>query len=176
MPNGYVAIDRKILDWKFYTVPNALCLWILLLVKANWKDCYFKGRKIPRGSLVTSIDSLSESTALSPNTVRKYLQMFEDDGQIARERTNKYTLITIVKYDEYQRCSSTVEGQIEEQVEGQVEDNRINKTIKQYRKKYIKKDILPEYMTNERFDEQHGNSATLGDCELEEIRQFIDSK
>ena len=172
MPNGYIAIDRRILEWKFFTVPNALTLWVLLLVKANWKDGYFKGRKIPRGSFVTSIERLADATQLSQNTIRKYLQMFEDDGQIIRERTNKYTMITVVKYDEYQSCTSTVEEQIEEQIE----PNRINKPIKQYRKKYIKKDLLPAYMTDSEFDEKYGNSTALGISELEEIRKFIDSE
>lgn len=172
--NGYILIDRKILEWKFYTLPNALTLWILLLVKANWKDGYFHGRKIPRGSLATSIERLADSTGLSQNTVRKYLKMFEDDGQIIRERTNKYTLISIVKYDEYQSCSSTIDDQIEGQIEDQIEPNRINKTSNKYKKKiYKRKDILPKYMTE---GEPNADSAELGNTEYEEIRKLLNSE
>lgn len=172
--NGYILINRKILEWKFYTLPNALTLWILLLVKANWKDGYFQGRKIPRGSLATSIERLADSTGLAKNTVRKYLQLFEDDGQIIRERTNKYTVITIVKYEEYQSCCSTIEHQIEHQVEHQIEHNRNIKESNKYLKKiYKRKDILPKYMTE---GEPNADSTELGNTEYEEIRKLLNSE
>lgn len=166
MHSGFIIIDRKLLEWKWIDEPNALSLWVHLLLQANWKDGYFKGKLIPRGSLVTSIGTLAKSTGMSENTVRKYLELFENDGQVKRTATNKYTLIEIVWYSKYQY-------QIEDQIEEQFEDNRTKKQGNKYKRNYKRKDVLPKYMTE---GENDGDSSDLGNTEYEEIRKLLDTK
>lgn len=166
MPSGFIILDRKLLEWRWIDEPKALSLWIHLLLQANWKDGYFHGKKIPRGSLVTSIGALSKSVGESENTIRKYLELFEEDGQIKRTATNKYTLIEIVCYSKYQY-------QIEDQTEDQFEDNRTKKQSNKYKRNYKRKDILPKYMTE---GEPNADSTELGNTEYEEIRKLLNSE
>ena len=51
---GHIKIDRRILEWEWYSDINTCRLFIHLLLKANWKDGRFQGTEVPRGSLVTS--------------------------------------------------------------------------------------------------------------------------
>lgn len=101
---GFATIDRGIRGWRYWT--NALLrgFWLYLIIEANWKDGWMKGGsvKVPRGSLLTSFDKLAEENNISRNTVRKFLDILQEEGQITVESTHKYTLITVLKYDEYQ--------------------------------------------------------------------------
>ena len=100
--NGFIKINRQLLEWRYWYSETAVKLWILLLLKANWKDGWFLGDKIPRGSLATSIASLAEECEKSPTTIKKWLNRFEEDGQITRRVTNRYTQIIIVNYGLFQ--------------------------------------------------------------------------
>lgn len=99
---NYIKISRQMLDWRFYYSEIAVKLWITLLLKANWKDGWFMGQKVPRGSFATSMENLAEECGVHRNTVIKWLKRFEEDGQITRTVCNRYTLITLINYGFYQ--------------------------------------------------------------------------
>ena len=168
MPNGFISIDRRLLEWKYNDKPSAFALWVRLLLMANWKDGYFHGELIPRGSLATSIEALSMSSGLSPSTVKRCLKLFEEDGQITRKTTNRYTIINIVKYSEYQDAEY-LNQQMNQQVNQQMNHNRINKQSNKYRKN-IKKDILPGYMTGEF---ENDSTPIMDNSEYEELRKLL---
>jgi len=99
---SYIKLDRKMLEWGWYT-DNPVCrLWTHILLKANWTISTFMGTKIPRGAFVTSLTKLSAETGLSEKQVRGALRKLETTGEITCEKTNKYTLICVSKWDEYQ--------------------------------------------------------------------------
>lgn len=103
MENGnYIKLNRQLLEWRYWYSETAVKLWILILMKANWKDGWFMGDRIPRGSLATSIASLAEECKKSPTTIKKWLNRFEEDGQISRRVTNRYTQITVINYGFFQ--------------------------------------------------------------------------
>ena len=95
---NYIKINRQMLEWRFWYSETAVKLWILLLLKANWKDGWFMGTHVPRGSLATSIRNLADESGFSEKTVKKWLNRFEEDGQITKSGTNRFTLITLIKY------------------------------------------------------------------------------
>lgn len=108
---GFVAIDRGIQDWQFFGNMAIRGFWLYLIVKASWKDRWFgKGVKVKRGSFVTTFQRMAEENEASEKTIRKYLKLFEDAGQITVETTNKYTTISIINYDEFQLGSELCEG------------------------------------------------------------------
>jgi hypothetical protein len=120
---GFINLYRKLLEWRFAQHPIAVALWIRLLLRANWQDGYFHGREIPRGSLAASAKTLAEETGISENTVRRWLKKFEENGEITTESTNKFTIITIPKYNEYQNATwSDVSTQVGNQVSNQLSD------------------------------------------------------
>lgn len=100
--NGFIVIDRKLLEWKYTQFPYAMALWIHILLKANWRDGWFMGVAIPRGSFATSMQNLANETGMEVHTVRKWLKRFEDDGQIELKPTNRFTVIKVLNYSTYQ--------------------------------------------------------------------------
>lgn len=87
--------------------PLRLKAWIDILLSANYKDKeWFKNGqmvKVRRGQYVTSIRKLALEWKCSRDTVRRILKQFDDLDMIRHEvRPGKYTLITVVKYGDFQ--------------------------------------------------------------------------
>jgi hypothetical protein len=100
---GWIKIHRKMLDWEWYDNPNMVRLFIHLLLKANYKDKRWHGIIIKRGSLITSSVQLAEETGLTRQKVRTALGKLIKTQEINQQTTNKYTLITICNYKDYQQ-------------------------------------------------------------------------
>ena len=80
--------------------------WVDLLLMANHKDVKIPFGEsievIQRGQFITSINKLSEKWGWSFNTVKKFLNLLENDNMLIRKSDNTKTLITIVNYEVYQ--------------------------------------------------------------------------
>ena len=120
MSNGWIKLHRKILDcfiWQDKPYDKARA-WIDLLLIAMHHDKKMliddEVVMIQRGSFMTSIVKLADRWGWSRNKVVRYLDMLESEQMLNTKRTPKGTLITIVKYDDYQlidmSCESTNES------------------------------------------------------------------
>lgn len=144
--NGFVKLFRKLVDWKYAQFPNAVALWVHILIRANWKDGYFMGHEIPRGSLATSMQGLAEQTGMNRSTVIKWVKRFEDDGQIECVRTQRFTIIKVSNYrafqdvdsDGYQQLNQQQNQQLgQQQSQQQGQHNIRSKEIKNSKKERI---------------------------------------
>ena len=110
MAERFIKLYDKILQWEWSRHPNTLCLFIYLLLKANYKDMAFQGKTIKRGQLVTSLPQLATGTGLSIRQTRTALMHLISTGEVTDETTNQYRIITIVKYDQYQNATDKMTG------------------------------------------------------------------
>ena len=99
---GYIKLFRKLREWEWYSEPSMLTLWVHLLLSANWEDTEWRGVFIPRGSFITSLRALASETGLSVSQIRLCLNRLKASGQISVQASNKYRVISISKYDDYQ--------------------------------------------------------------------------
>ena len=106
--SGYISLHRKLLDWEWYNDNNTKVLFIHCLLKANWEDKNWQGILIKRGSFITSIETLSNELNLTFQNIRTSLSKLEKTNEIVKISTNKNTLLTLVKYDEYQNTEVKV--------------------------------------------------------------------
>lgn len=102
----YIKLCDKIVDWEWFTDGNMLKVWLYLLVKAQYADGKYRGVEVKRGQLLTGRKLIANETRLSEQQVRTCINRLKSSGQIAIESTNQYSLITIVKYDDYQGSDS----------------------------------------------------------------------
>ena len=109
---GYIKIYRSIKDWDWWTDINTFRLFVVLLINANWKDKKWRGRKIKRGQLWTSLDSLVEESGLTKMQVRTSLDKLISTHEITREVTRSGQLITIVNYDFYQSSDGDITHEV----------------------------------------------------------------
>lgn len=126
---GWIKIHRSIEEWEWENDPLMYYFWVRLLVKVNHEDKEWKGEIIPRGSMITSLSKMSSEFHLSVKQVRVFLARLTKGKQVDIKTTNKWTKITICKYDDYQ-----VVGQAEWQTKGKQSEPK-RATTKEIKKK-----------------------------------------
>ena len=103
---GWIALHRKILENPIATKPKYAWLWTTLLLLANHQETSFifnnKKTTIARGQILTGRKKLAEITGISEGTVETILNYLQTQQQIQQQKTNKFRLITIPKYNTYQ--------------------------------------------------------------------------
>lgn len=110
--NGWIKIHRKLLDNPISKKPSWAWLWVTLLLLANHDEEHKfiwnkKEVKLEKGQFVTGRKALSDQTGIPPSTVEDILTYLENSSQIRQQKTTKYRLITIVKWDSYQNSDIT---------------------------------------------------------------------
>ena len=130
MNNGYIKIHRKFLDWEWYSNINDCRLFIHCLFKANWKDGYFEGILIPRGSFATSISNLAKETGLTVQQVRTSLKHLNSTSNLTNIRHSKFSIISINNYEKYQVNNKVDNNQLT--INQQTDNNQIT-TIEEYK-------------------------------------------
>lgn len=114
MNNGFVVLHRKILDNPIWRNENLVHLFITLLLMASHKEERFlwngKEEVLKRGQLLTGRLKLGELLAVNPNTIYKRLKILKNLGIINIKSSNKFSVITIVKYSQYQDRPTQKEG------------------------------------------------------------------
>lgn len=105
MEKGWIRLSRRILSWHWYQESMTFRIFIHLLLKANYETRYWCHVEVKRGSLITSLSSLSQETGLSIQSVRTALKHLKNTGEIQIRSTHRYSVITIVNYYFYQPVS-----------------------------------------------------------------------
>jgi uncharacterized phage protein (TIGR02220 family) len=100
--SGYIKLHRLFQKWEWRDDPNCVSVFIDLLHQANYVDGNYRGIAIPRGSLTTSQEKIGQRTGLSISQVRTVLDKLSLTGEIAVKITNKYSMISILKWEIYQ--------------------------------------------------------------------------
>ena len=87
---------------------------------------------IPRGSFATSIRKLATETGLTVKQVRIALDKLCEGGEVGTQRTHKYTIVSVCKYEDYQ-CNSDNENK----QEGTQRAHKGHTLIEEEKKEYI---------------------------------------
>ena len=109
---GWIKIHRQILNWEWYKDINVKILFIHLLLTANHQGKNWKGQLVKRGQKLTSLQHLANETGLTLQQTRTALIKLKSTGEITYTTTNKYTLVTITKYDDYQFIDEKITNKI----------------------------------------------------------------
>ena len=113
---GYIKLYRSITSWEWFNNPNTLKVWLYLLTNANWKDGRFEGEDVPAGSLIIGRKSLSKELHLSERSIRTALNHLKSTNEVTIKSTKKFSLVTIVKWANYQ-------GEVEESDQENVQES-----------------------------------------------------
>jgi len=137
--NGYILIHRKLQKWQWYKDSNVLHLFIDLLLDANYEESKIGFQVIKRGQCLTSLKRMQENTGLTYQQIRTCLDKLQKSGEINKQTTNRYSIITINKYDEYQDINKQITNK--QQTDNNIKINIIknNKNNKEIKEKYIKR-------------------------------------
>lgn len=108
---GWIKLHRKILEWEWYDDINTCRLFFHLLFIANHKDRQWRGIDIKRWQKITSLSNLAEETWLSIQNIRTSINKLKSTGELTHKSHSKYSLITIIKYDDYQDTNTPTNKQ-----------------------------------------------------------------
>ena len=147
MADAFIKLYNKMLKWEWYDNINTCRLFVHCLLKANWQPTKWQGVELQPGQFITSLTKLSDETSLTIRQVRDSLNKLILTGELTIKTTNKYRIITINNWDEYQGYDKQSDKQMTNKtsVKGQTNDKQMtNKTTtdKEYKDK---KHIYGEY-------------------------------
>ena len=146
---GHIKVYRSMLEWEWYSDAYIFKLFMHLLLIANWKDGSWRGISIKRGQILTSIEKLSQQTKLTPQNIRTCIKRLKSTCEITCKSTNKFTLITIANYEDYQGLESKLTNKLtnnltnnltnaQQTTNKQPNNNRRSKEDKKLRSKEVK--------------------------------------
>jgi DNA-binding transcriptional MerR regulator len=147
---GWIKIHRKFLDWEWFNKSEAVHLFMYLVLKANHKDGQWQGIDIKKGQFVTSFGKISSDTGISLQTIRTLLKKFEKTNEINIQTTNKFTIVTLCKYECYQQENEPTNTQLTNEQQTTNKQLTTNKNDKN-EKKFIPptfNDVLEYCMQN----------------------------
>lgn len=139
MNDGYILIHRKIIDWQWYKDDNTMRLFIDLLLDANYEESKVGFQIIKRGQCLTSLKRMHERTGLTYQQIRTSLDKLQKSQEINKQVTNRYSIITIKNYDNYQNLNKQVTNN--QQTSNNIKENKEYKENKKIniKEKYIKR-------------------------------------
>ncbi len=104
--SGWIKLHRGIFDHWIASDSDYLCVWLRMLTDANFEDKkhLFNGSliEIKRGQIIFGLEAWSAKTGVTIAKLRRLLDMLEKDKMINRQKTNKFSLISILNYTRYQ--------------------------------------------------------------------------
>lgn len=111
---GWIKLERSLTEHWIWQEPEALKLWIALLLAANFatKTKSFNGSivEIKRGQLVYGRHAFSAKLGISEAKLRRLIKLFINDSMISQQKTNKYSIISITCYEKYQDVDQQMTG------------------------------------------------------------------
>lgn len=108
----YIKLDRVIMQWEWYKCSDVKSVFIHCLLKANHESKMWQGININRGQFVTSYSKLASETGLTVRKIRTSLKRLKMTHELTCETTNQYTMITINKYNDYQKNDTMIDNQM----------------------------------------------------------------
>lgn len=138
---SYIKLDRKLLDWEWFTKPAVLQVWIYLLLNANYVENEWQGVTVGEGELITSIAKIMRETGLTFQQTRTALSKLDATNEITINTTNKYSHIRINKWSEYQADNKQTTSDLT--INQQHLKNIRNKEIKNIKERNIKERKIP---------------------------------
>ncbi len=113
---GYMRISRDIENWGWYRDSNTFRVFFHLLLRAQYQDSEYMGVKILRGQVATGRKQLSADLGISEQGIRTAIDHLIKSGEINQQSTNKFSVITICKFDNWQCLTKSDNQQINQQL------------------------------------------------------------
>ena len=136
--NGYIKLYRKLIQWGWYQDNIVKSLFLHCLLMASFKEFDWMGQKMKPGQFITSRKNLSKDLGFSEMQIRTALKKLESTKEITIETTNKYTVITVMNWDNYQSDNDFNNQDFNQQITNKQPTDNQQITNKQPHRKNVK--------------------------------------
>lgn len=166
---GFIKLSRDILDWGWYSDPNTRCVFLHLLLTANYEDKDYLGYKITRGQAVIGLNALADILGLTVRNVRTALNHLKSTSEVTIKTTNKFSIVTICEFERWQGCNFDNDKQSDKQSDKQLTSDRQTTDKPLTTPKEIKKERKEERRNNE----EESINTLLVEAELRREREDL---
>lgn len=136
--DGYIKLHRKIIEWEWYSDPNTKIVFLHLLLNANFRPVKYCGVELKAGELIVTLPELAGTLQLTVQNVRTALNHLKSTGEITVRTTNRFSVVTIEKWEMYQVEDYSANRQVNRQANSQLTGNQ--QTANRPKKKNDKND------------------------------------
>lgn len=105
---SWIKLYRKITEWEWYSHPPTRDLFIHLLLTVNHKPSKYRGYDIPSGAAIYGRKEIAVLLGFSEQNIRTALVNLKSTNEITIKTTNKFSIIQIVRWEEYQSSTSNL--------------------------------------------------------------------
>jgi hypothetical protein len=141
--NGFVKLDREIVNWEWYQDSKTKDIFIHCLVKANYNDKKWQGTLIKRGSFVTSYDRLAKELNMSVQNIRTGINKLKSTGELTSRATTRNTTLIVNNYNLYQITNKPTNNQLT--TTKKIIDNSI--TVRDFKFSVINENFIDDVFT-----------------------------
>lgn len=192
---GYIKLYRDISDnplWLLEPFTKAQA-WVDLILLANYKNGIIVVKNgtivnILRGQCGYSVKALSARWKWSHGKVERFIKYLKNEKMINQNIVENHSIITILKYEDYQTSEQTVE-QIGEQIDPQTvkqaneqtveqtttnnKDNKVNKDNKEKKTNFVAKSFFQKLIAE---DEEAKKYISFADSFIKFLQYKTDIK
>jgi archaellum component FlaD/FlaE len=127
---SFITLHRKIISSACFADAELLKVWLWCLIRANHsdKEVVHAGQiiSLKRGQFITGRFTASKELNMSADKYRKRIATLVLLKQITQKTTNKYTVITIEKYNDYQSKVEKTPNKTPTKPQQNPTDNNVN--------------------------------------------------
>lgn len=169
--DGYIKLYRKMIDWGWYDDPAVKCVFLHLLLTAQYEPCYYRGIQLDTGQVVTSIRELASKTGVSVQAVRTAITKLKSTQEITQQAHGKYSVFAINQYTKYQM--SNTQSNMQSTHEQHASNTRATQTLI-LRNQEVKKSRKKKDISSDISQKAHGEFCNVK-LAGEEYNKLVDS-
>ena len=131
MHRGYIKIWRKIKDSGLYQMPETFALFMHLLTEATHQPRRIGTVQLERGQYVSGRIQLAADLQQTERKIRTGIERLQELEIIIVETTSRYSIYTIVNYNNYQDSDQPATSQRPASAQPATSQRPLNKHITQ---------------------------------------------
>ena len=108
MSENWIKLHRQILNWEWYSDTNTFRVFMHCLLMAQRDDYKYRGVQLKAGQFTTGIFEMADILGLSAQQVRTALKKLEKSGEINKQSTSRYSIITVKNWNVYQQVNKQI--------------------------------------------------------------------
>ncbi len=149
MNNGYVKLWRKSIEAGWLTNHKLWVFWSWCLMKASHKEYDLvvgcQQIHLMPGQFVFGLNSASKETNISIQSIRTLLDFLKKSENLTIKSTNKYSIITIIKWNTYQSTDNESNNQINKPLTNNQQTTNNKQECKNVKKNIYTSEFLQFY-------------------------------
>jgi hypothetical protein len=149
--NGWIKLDRNLLEKQIFKHEKLLKVWIWCLLKARHDQgeatVGLQKIQLSPGQFYTGRYNMAEELGMKPSTAWKLIKVLEKNQSLNIKSNNKFSVITLINWWLYQSAVENCDSKSNTKITTKEQQNNTNKKDKKDKKD--KKYIIRDFTANE---------------------------